>query len=378
MNNSKVTILKVASYFNGPVCKAREYYYMLFVLDQTCVSKAHKIGKATFLVMGIFVCVLLTPFTAPIGMAIRGLVAKYESKPYIYLERNTDGKPLANDGEITLVSHNQCYMTAGYSITDGQLIPSSDKKRMDDNINNLKALDPDIICLYEVPDICDAFYISSKLAEYPFIIPVVGVRAIGPSSMMYVASKYKIVKESIEFIPFIKGVEVTGRAQYSEKGFLSFDLMSKGRVFATIISTHLQHSEIPSNPKDHEKKARTKQLNKIVKHMRIKAGLGHAVVLTGDFNLAEDELNAVKEFDFIKRDPSVSGKVTWGGDKWCADLMGKPNSDPMVLDYTVIAGNAAAISTTIHQTGYSALEFRPKALSDHHLLFTTVTVIVNS
>ena len=86
------------------------------------------------------------------------------------------------------------------------------------NIEKIKRLNPDVAGILEVLDIRDAAYLSSKLPEYPFIIPVAGVSGIGPSSMMYIVSKYEIVEDSIEFIPFEKETELTGRAKYSEKG----------------------------------------------------------------------------------------------------------------------------------------------------------------
>jgi hypothetical protein len=250
---------------------------------------------------------------------------------------------------------------------------------MNANIRKIKALNPDIVCLYEIPDICDAGYISSELSEYPFIIPVAGVRAIGPSSMMYVASKYEIVRDSIEFVPFVKGTELTGRAKHSEKGLLSFDIKSRGMKapFATVISTHLQHSEIPAKPEDGDRKARSAQMHKIAKQIQKKVEQNGAVIFTGDFNQEEEELNAFldqHQIHWLLRDPSVQGKSTWGGDKWCAELMGKPSSCPLVLDYTLIAGKAKAISTRVIGTGYSGLEFRPAATSDHDLLFSTITV----
>jgi hypothetical protein len=376
---AKVTVLKIASYLTEPICKVREYFYTFYILNETCKNTAQKVVKSVFLTLGIFSFSLLTPLTAPIGALARGIVTTLESKPYIYLERSEESKALPEDKKITLVSHNQCYMPAGYCITDGQVAPSSDKERMNANLQKIKALNPDIVCLYEVPDICDAEYISSQLPEYPFIIPVAGVRAIGPSSMMYVASKYKIAKDSIEFVPFVKGTELTGRAQYSEKGVLSFDIISRGSKapIATIISTHLQHSEIPANPENDDKKARAVQMNKIADQIKTKIEQNGTVIFTGDLNQGESELNTFldqHQINWLRRDPSVQGKPTWGGDKWCAELMGKPSSGPLTLDYTLIAGKATAISTRIIGTGYSGLEFRPEATSDHDLLFSTITV----
>ena len=376
---SKIIALQAASYLTDPICKVREYFYTFYTLNEICETTAQKVMQAASLALGIVVYALLTPCTAPIGAALRGAVASLESKPYIYLENAKEGKILPEDKKITLVSHNQCYMPGGYCITDGQVTPASDKKRMNANIEMIKQLDPDIICLYEVPDICDALYLSSQLSEYPFIIPVAGVRAVGPSSMMYVASKYEIEPSSIEFIPFLKGTELTGRAQFSEKGFLSFDMKSRGEKvsFATVISTHLQHSEIPAEPEDSEKIARSLQMNKIAKQIEKKIAEGRNVIFTGDLNQEEKELNSFldsHQISWLHRDASVQGKATWGGDQWCAELMSKPSSGSLVLDYTLIAGKASAISTKIIGTGYSGLQFRRDATSDHDLLFSTITL----
>jgi exonuclease III len=375
----KTAVLTIASYLTEPVCKVREYFYGFYTLNKICQTTAQKAIRIAFLALGIVVSALLTPFTAPIGIVLRGAVAVFASEPYIYWQRAKIGKVLPEDRKITLVSHNQCYMPAGYSITDGQVTPPSDKERMDANIQEIKRLNPDIICLYEVADICDASYLSSELPEYPFIIPVAGVRAIGPSSMMYVASKYEIVEDSIEFTPFVKGTELTGRAQFSEKGVLSFDLRNHGnrKAFASVISTHLQHSEVPAKPEDSEKLSRVAQMDKIVRQIQKKVQQDKSVIFTGDLNQTEEELDAFlrsRHIDWLRRDKRIHGQPTCGGDEWCARLMGKQPSGPLVLDYTFVAGKTADISTQIFETGYSGLEFRPKARSDHSLLFSTIIV----
>ncbi len=374
---SKIIALKAASYLTDPICKVREYFYTFYTLNEICETTVQKVMQAACLVLGMGACTLLAPFTAPIGAMLRGVVASLESKPYIYLAKAKEGKVLPEDKKITLVSHNQCYMPAGYCITDGQVMPSSDRERMNGNIAMVKALDPDIICLYEVPDICDAWYLSSQFPEYPFIIPVAGVRAVGPSSMMYVASKYEIEEQSIEFVPFVKGTELTGRAQFSEKGFLSFDVKSRGEKtpFATVVSTHLQHSEVPAEPEDSDKIARAMQMNKIAKQIEKKVGQGRNVIFTGDLNQEEKELHAFFDayrIDWLRRDASVRGQSTWGGDLWCSKLMDKPSSGPLVLDYTLIAGKTVGISTKVIGTGYCGLQFKRDATSDHDLLFNTI------
>lgn len=376
--STTIAALKIASYFTDPICNMRECYYTLSILDQTCESTAEKVMQMALLTFKTIAYGLLAIYTAPIGIAIRGAVAAWQTHPFIYIKRDGEGKTLPENKQITLVSHNECYMPAGYSITDGQVTPPSDKARIDANIEKIKALDPDVVCLYEVPDICDAEYISSKLSDYPFVIPVAGVRAVGTSSMMYVASKYEIVEDSIEFDPFVKEIELTGRAKYSEKGILSFSLKSKGDddSFATIFSTHLQHSEIPAEPTEEDVKSRQMQMQRITQKIENLLDTT-AVIFTGDLNQEEQEINTFftqREITYLRRDPSVTGEITWGGDEWCAKLMDKEASSPLVLDYTYIAGKATSIATKIFETGYVSNEFKPDATSDHYLLSSRITV----
>lgn len=371
----KIKALVAASWLTEPICKVREYYYSQYILNETCSSTVEKVTRAAMLGLGAVVYSILSP-AAILGAGLRGLIAA-TCDPFIFTKSAKEGKVLPESGEITMVSHNVCWMPGGYSITDGQVTPPSDRKRVDANIEAIKKLNPDIICLYEIPDICDANYLSSKLPEYPFIIPVAGMRAIGPSSSMYVASKYEIVKDSIQFDPFIKGEEVSGRAQFAEKGVLSFDIRSKGETFATIFSTHLQHSEVPAKPTDEEVRARAAEMKKIVEKIKEKIKLDRNVIFTGDLNESEMELDQffrTKEIDWLRRDESIRGQATWEGDLWCAELMSKPASDPQVLDYAFIAGKAESIRTTIVQTGYVGDRFIPTAGSDHNLLFSRIKV----
>lgn len=366
MDSLKINVLKVASYLTEPVCKVREYRYTLHILDQTCKKTLEKAMRAAWLVFGMMICALLTPVTAPLGIAIRGAVATLEAKPYIYLKR---GEGLPTPRELTVLSHNQCYMPAGYSITDGQVTPFSE--RMEANLKRVRELNPDLICLYEVADICDGSYISSQLPEYPFVIPVAGVRAVGPSSMLYVASKYEIDPESIEFVPFVKDVELTGRARFSEKGFLSFDLCSEKVPFATVITTHLQHSEVPADPSSDDKTSRARQMEKIARKIEVKVQEGKTVIFTGDLNAEESEVESSRLPQLLKRDARVQGVPTWGGDSWCKALMKEPSSGPLVLDYAFVS-NKGTITTQVIDVGYSGSEFRRDAGSDHSLLFSKV------
>ncbi|MGH2613149.1 MAG: endonuclease/exonuclease/phosphatase family protein [Rhabdochlamydiaceae bacterium] len=383
----KFDALRVASWCNTPVCAVRENIYRLYILNETSHTTAQKLQQVVYLTLGIVVYAVLTPFTAPLGAAIRGVISTYEKNPYVYFATAADGKKLPADKQLSVVSYNLCLMPGGYSITDGQVTPPSDRARVDENIEKLKKLNSDIICLFEVEDACDAAYLSKHLSDYPFIIPVAGVRAIGPSSMMYIASKYKIDPNSITFVPFAKDSELTGRARWSEKGMLSFDLQSENenQPYAHMIISHLQHSEIPSKPELNssipgvlsEVEARSIQTGKILKQIQTKVNKGYPVIFTGDLNQGEEELkSALSEYPSLnlQRDAKVQGKSTWGGDTWCATLMNKTSSPPQVLDYTFVAGADTSISTHIIETGYEGSTFKTGALSDHCILHSTISL----
>jgi hypothetical protein len=66
---------------------------------------------------------------------------------------------------------------------------------------------------------------------------------------------------------------------------------------------------------------------------------------------------------------------TWGGDGYCASLMGKKASNPLNLDHTmVVKGTAEGIYTYLVPTGFDGNVFNQDALSDHHGLFSTITL----
>ena len=102
-------------------------------------------------------------------------------------------------------------------------------------------------------------------------------------------------------------------------GFLSFDLEGTN---VSVIHTHLQPSDVPSQPKLREMRSRAAQIDKMARHILRKQTQGFKIFLTGDLNQSENELNAslVRNGLQLRRDPAIVGKATWGGEKWGADL----------------------------------------------------------
>lgn len=85
-----------------------------------------------------------------------------------------------------------------------------------------------------------------------------------------------------------------------------------------MIATHLQHSEIPAQPGEEERRSRVAQMTKIVRKIEAYVKKGTPpLIFTGDLNQDEHELKAFlayHQIDWLKRDGTVEGKSTWGGD----------------------------------------------------------------
>lgn len=412
-------LLRAGSYLTDPVCKMREHFYLPYIYQELYPDRSKRLKKHAYSLLMVAVCGAIAPFTAPLGALARKIASLFGPTLYIH---HSHRQKIVPDGKPTAMSYNVCNMPGGYAETDGGLKPPSyddhDRiRRNTDFINNV--WQPGIACLQEVPDIRDADRISEGLNEYPFTISASGIKAIGPSSMMYVASKYEIVAESISFTPFVKDslitriitwagsiqnylfhhpiafflsprrswseigelvqanlpqIELTGRAASSEKGFLSFDLKDKN---VTVICTHLQHSERPEAPTEDDINSRRLQMLKIARKIEAERARGRIVIFLGDLNQAESELQETlntPEFQRLglKRSPNVCEQSTWGGDAWCARLRGEEPSKELVLDYIFVAG--AEIETQIYDVGFNGTRFDPNALSDHKPLLSKVTL----
>ena len=360
---------QLASYLTDPVCKAHEYFRLLSVVDTLypeSLGVSNWMRKAVLCVK-ITASILLAAVTTLPGIFLRGLGAYLQKEPFIYVQGPGTSKILPPDRSFSLLSWNICCVGAGYPISDGGVTPWC--SRVDKVIEKIVEKDADINCLYETFDSKSAFYLSEKLKEkgYNHIYLNIGPKAIGVSSGIMVASKYKITQP--EFSLFPKS-SLVGRTKNAAKGTFSFDLESQGASFARIYSTHLQHSEEPEFPTEEEVLARAQQMQIILdKALQIK---DRCVVITGDLNLDDHEYENSSWKDLFQKQIDPSAK-TWGGDSFCAKLVGKRVSGPLNLDHTmVLNGSAKSLETTLVETGYDPEVFKEDALSDHEGLFSKI------
>ena len=366
----KKTVFLVGSYLTEPFCKSHELYRRISIVEalHPKASKVANLGRKFFLLLCAFGFGVIGLLTTLPGIILRGVAASIEEKPFIEVKGKSAPKTLPEDRQLSLLSWNVCCVGAGYPITDGGVTPR--KFRYKEIISKIVSTNADVNCLYEVFDVVTGEYFKKELEKkgYTHFYYNIGPRAIGVSSALFVASKYEIGDP--EFTAFPKNTLV-GRTKNSEKGVFAFSVLDNKNPVVRILSTHPQHSEEPDFPSDAEITGREKQMQ-IIKKIADKI-IDMPIIITGDFNMDDPELNALNCFqDFDPGDLELD-KKTWGGDSWCAQLVNKRESNGENLDH--ILGNRVNLVTKFaFDTGYDDKKFKINAISDHEPLLATFSV----
>lgn len=364
---------QAAAYLTDPVCKAHELYRRLHVVDalHPAAYRVSNFVRKIFLCAAMIVCAAAAMVTTVPGIALRGAAAYLQKQPFLYVKGEAEDKQLSADGTFSLLSWNICCVGAGYSITDGGVTPWT--FRIDSICDKIVEKDADVNCLYETFDTHSAFYLCEKLKKkgYSHFYFNIGPKAVGVSSGIFIASKFAIDMPEFTLFPLDS---LVGRTKNAAKGVFAFDLQSKGKNFARLHATHLQHSEECSCSTEEEVTARRKQMDIVVN--KIDRVRGKCVVLTGDLNLDDHEYNASTWKDrFQKGDLYRDPDRTWGGNAFCARIAGYRVSQGLNLDHTmVVAGTARSIQTSLVKTGFDPEKYQREALSDHAGLFSKITV----
>jgi hypothetical protein len=361
----KETALRAASYLTDPICKSRELLMRCYVIKDLHPDsyRVTNLVRQILLLCGMAACALLAVSCTLPAMALRYAVCSLQKEPYVYRKGNVEEKDLKSS-TFTLLSWNICYTQGGYEITDGGVLSSPERiLALSDKIVEQ---DADVVCLYEVFDINTALYLYEKMKNtYAHFYFSMGPRVVGPSSGIFVATKFAV--EDPQFLAFPKEA-LDGRAKNCEKGIFSFDIKNCARIFAT----HLQHSEICAEPTSSEVKARQSEME-IMMELIDKPGRTKGRVVVGDLNMEEDEFDVAWKDRFLKTDNFT--EKTWGGDGYCAALMGKKASIPLNLDHNmVVKGTAQGIYTFLIPTGFDGNVLSRDALSDHQGLFSIIAL----
>jgi exonuclease III len=362
----KTGVFTLASILTDPACKIHEFSRRIDIVDTLNPQswKVTNLFRKTAFSLGI---IFLLPFGLVGGVAgigLRYLGCYFERERFIHWEGKA--APITSRPEqFSVLSWNICCPGAGYAISDGGVMPwpfrieALSKKICDQNA--------DVVCLSEVFDIKTATSLYENMKDqYAHFYFHIGPRDVGVSSGLFVASKFAINNPS--FTAFPKEMLV-GRTKKSEKGVFSFEV---GR-FATIFTTHLQNSEEPEFPTQEEVTARQQEMKLLMEKVH-RVAASHAVIVTGDLNLDLNEYHESAWSADFKRSDGLTD--TWGGDQFCATLVGRPRySKSMTLDYTLLKnGTGKQIVTTQVPTDFIASQFTTKALSDHDGLYSTITL----
>lgn len=359
-----------ASLLTEPVCKAHEFARRTQIIDiiHPTDAKIINFARKCILALGAVFLAALALFASLPGIAIRAAAAHIEKNPFIYRRGNGPETSLSNN-QFTLHSQNICCVPGGYAITNGGVMPW--RFRINAIVDQIKETNADVVSLYEIFDSEAGKVLYSKLKDqYAHFYINIGAQGIGVSSGFFVASKFKI--DNPEFTPFPKEI-LYGRAKNSNKGVFAFDLQSQNRNFARLFVTHLQHSEASQFPIPSEAAAREKQMKLIAE--KVTQVQNKIAILTGDLNMGESELSALPYRSQFTKGQFPESEHSWGGDAFCASLVGDRSSEPLTLDHTLLLNNAdAQLTTTYTPTGYNGKTFNKDALSDHKGLYSTITL----
>ena len=366
-------VFRLASCLTDPVCRCHERYRLIAVVDllNPGASRLANTGRKLLLLAGLCGHAILAALATAPGIALRHVAARLQRHPYLHRRSHGPAKTLPADRTFSLLSWNVCCVGGGYPISDGGVMPWP--ARIGAIVDAIVRQEADVVCLYEVFDLHAALYLTDRLmdAGYVHCFYNIGPRGMGVNSGILVASRYLVGNPT--FTPF--PVEtLVGRTKSAAKGVFAFDLHSGPHAFARVYTTHLQHSEECMYPTPEEEAGRAAQMRIVMDG--VSAAPPRCTVVTGDLNIDDDEYHSSAwRHRLEKGDRYRDPQRTWGGDAFCARLVGKRVSESLNLDHTMLVrGTAKGLETSLVDPGYDAGQFRREALSDHGALVSRVSV----
>lgn len=308
-------------------------------------------------------------------VSLQNTLSTYKSQSFIYAKGHNKEKTLPKNRKITLLSWNVCFLEGGISMLFGGVLPW--QKRMDRIVNKIQELDADILCLQEVFSPEASHTLLQRLqSQYTHFYYDMGPNPIGFSMKnlgipggLFVASKYPLKEEN--FIPYKKEETPSYRAY----GFFSADIYSKGKKLAHLITTHLQPgSEIEDR---NYRLLQTKAISHTLKEMKFPA------LLCGDFNIVKNSQEAQEIFTLYESAPYQGLDWTccelrdywWKTKQDTTAFLALPHEKEWLDYFFYLKGsskNPPHLFTEILVA--NDLNFPEDALSDHQILFTTITL----
>ncbi|MCI0616193.1 hypothetical protein L0244_24695, partial [bacterium] len=154
---------QIASWLTDPACKCHDLYRRIQVVDLTDPegNGLIRLAKKVALFIELIGWAFLAVFTTLPAILLRFIASKLQTVPLLCVcenQRNIDGE------SFSLLSWNICCVGAGYSISDGGVVPWKD--RIDAIIQKIGEKNADVNCLYELFDTSSAFYVCEQLKEH--------------------------------------------------------------------------------------------------------------------------------------------------------------------------------------------------------------------
>ena len=353
----------MGSLATDPICKAHQLYRSQQTLKPLYKNSSDiKIAQIRAAMLGGigFYGIVGMPLGI-FGIACRKIASMLLERPFIHIRGNAPEKTLL-DKKFSMLSWNICAVGGGYTISDGGVLPWP--QRIDTIANEILKHDTDIVCLQETIDAGSWVALVERLRQrYAHFYVNMGNGSLVHSGL-FVASKAPV--SNPEFTAFPLSM-LYGRSKQSGKGFFSFDLEGASKPIASIVLSHLGHSEAPEFPEEGEVEARRLQMEMIAQKVE-QIAKDRAIVVTGDLNMDDLELSQISSRDlFTKGNIKSDTQKTWGGDEFCALLVGdKKVSGPLNLDHTLLLeGTAKSIATRYFPTGFDPKVYQSSASSDH-------------
>ncbi len=430
----KKSTFTLASYLTDPVCSfdadkmylKEKVFSQLFPCDGSLESRVANWIRKSVIATNMTTNLILTPFTAPLGILLRSLGTNLSSELFLYETTSVPPKPFPENKAFTLANWNILLIPGENSLLHGGA-PQADSyykpslkdhpaqglpylglewlfsllglvskenclTRLDTIIADIQKSDADVICLYEGFDFGAVEKIKSAVQDkFHCMISNIAPRSIGTNSGVVILSKFHIERDSVLVKPFPKsypGPNNTmiqlGPSGYSEKSLVRFsiygkDLEGEQKAIADIYPEHLFHSESPDPKKvtSQEKTIRAWQLSRVLEDMKTERSDTRSVILCGDLNLDPDELKAhplISSPEGLSLKGEPDRMITWGGDAASAAIEGIEPSGPQQLDYVLAKSDTVRFLET---EAYNLGNFDPNVIkwdyrSDHYLLKTRI------
>ncbi|MES2199463.1 MAG: endonuclease/exonuclease/phosphatase family protein [Chlamydiota bacterium] len=302
-------------------------------------------------------------------------LSSYKTQSFIYAKGDHKEKNLPGNRELTILSWNVCFLEGNVSMLFGGVLPW--QQRIERIISKIQTLNPDILCLQEVFSPNAGVILVEKLkSQYAHFYYNMGpnpagfsIESLGIPGGLFVASKYPLKKEN--FIPYTKEETPPSRAY----GFFTAEIYSEDKPLACLVTTHLQPG---SEIKDREYRAlQTTAILTALKKVEI------PTLLCGDLNIEKTSTEAQELFKSYK-----SG-LYQGLDWTCCELRDywwKSDQNSIAfkklppekewLDYFFYLKNSSKLAPHLFTEVLvvNDLTHPEKALSDHQILFTTITL----